>query len=137
MRLLYLVCLVRLSTAYFEVSIIRNSVEAQFNLKEKINDAKLAAVSCSQSLGIKKFNSTVSTQTCFTKNLFFNVRLMVGDFTFNYEVVDLNLDLTVPWSWIKSQDCKLCSSRDPTAQYYKNIKAFSCNESCSANPLHS
>lgn len=102
MRLLYLVCFLGLSMAYFEVSIIRNSIDTQFNLKEKITDAKLASVSCSPSLGIKKFNSTVSTQTCFTKDLFFNVRLMVGDFTFNYEVVDMNLDLTVPWSWIKS-----------------------------------
>lgn len=43
---------------------------------------------------------------------------MIGDYTFNYEIVDLAVDLSIPWSWIKTDDCHSCPAETHIPTYY-------------------
>lgn len=58
-----------------------------------------------------KHNATYVTQMCFTKDLFFNMELMIGNST---DVFEMSIDLTSPWTWVKSSSCKKCPKFDPS-----------------------
>ncbi|CAD8096432.1 unnamed protein product [Paramecium sonneborni] len=53
-------------------------------------------------------NDTYVTQICFTKNVFYNLEVVLGDVINNQSIFQLSLDLTTPWTWYKSKSCLSC-----------------------------
>ncbi|CAD8191101.1 unnamed protein product [Paramecium pentaurelia] len=65
-------------------------------------------------------NDTFVTQICFTKNVFYNVEVILGDHITNQSIFSLALDLTSPWTWYKSNSCLSC--KDIKSLKYDNNK---------------
>jgi len=77
---------------------------------QKIDIETLKPPPCPEELLDLKHNSTYVTQLCFRKDVFYNMEIMVGE---DNHVFEMAIDLTSPWTWLKSSSCKLCPKIDP------------------------
>ena len=51
---------------------------------------------------------------------------MIGDVNKNWEVLHLQVDLTVPWTWIMLDGCRSCDDSTPVPDNASKFKDVNC-----------
>ncbi|CAD8095823.1 unnamed protein product [Paramecium sonneborni] len=115
---------------YFEQKLSRHVYNYEYFDKDDIVTS-IKPQKCPKDFLDQYYNGTYITQICFTKNVFYNLEVVLGDVVNNQSIFQLALDLTSPWTWYKSNSCLSCqniksSNLDNYKQCEKSKKKREC-----------
>lgn len=119
---MWVILCVPLVAAYFEQVLYRHAFDYNPRLSEVLHADDISN-SCPPELLAMTHNETYVTQICLSKDVFYDMEVLL-----NGQVYRMAVDLTSPWSWVKSDQCYQCRKQYTPLQFEqcRVNKSLSC-----------
>jgi hypothetical protein len=127
--LLCLALLLVAARAHFEVMLERRAYVREIDTTDE--QGRGGPTKCPHKLtSLKDYGATNAPQICVDNDLFFTTKVMVGTLEYNHQILDLAVDINLPWTWVKQTSCKACDENTDIPEDLAEGQKLKCTGTC-------